>query len=174
VGAEPARLFVAVWPPADVLDVLERLPRPAERGVRYTRRDQWHVTLRFLGSSLVDDAVAAFRSIAAAPADAVVGPTLAMLGRSVVVAPVTGLEVLAAAVVTATSGVGEPPDARPFTGHLTIARLRPRAASGVVGHPVHGAFRADEIHLVRSRMHPQGARYETLDVVRLDAAGQSS
>ena len=43
------RLFVAVWPPDDVIDVLADLPRPEVAGVRWTTRGQWHVTLRFLG-----------------------------------------------------------------------------------------------------------------------------
>src|SRR5262245_9060382 len=119
-----ARLFVAAWPPAGVLDAIQALPRPDESGVRYTRRDQWHVTLRFLGSCAVDDAVAAFDAIDAVPADAVLGPAVARLGRFVLVVPVAGLEDLAASVVEATREVGEPPEPRRFAGHITVARLR--------------------------------------------------
>jgi RNA 2',3'-cyclic 3'-phosphodiesterase len=172
VDAGSARLFVAVEPPPNVLDLFERLPRPAAPGVRYTRRDQWHVTLRFLGHCRIDDAVAAFRSISAHAADAVAGPAVARLGREVVVVPVAGLDALAAAVIAATHEIGEPPEQRPFTGHVTIARLRQRSAPELLGHPVHAEFRADEIQLVRSHLHPQGARYETLDTVRLDATGR--
>ena len=43
------RLFVAVWPPVDVVERLSELPRPAVDGVRWTTPDQWHVTIRFLG-----------------------------------------------------------------------------------------------------------------------------
>ena len=43
------RLFVAVWPPPEVLDLVAEMDRPALAGVRWTTRDQWHVTLRFLG-----------------------------------------------------------------------------------------------------------------------------
>ena len=42
------RLFVAVWPPDDVLDRLAVLPRPEVDGLRWTDQDHWHVTLRFL------------------------------------------------------------------------------------------------------------------------------
>ena len=49
-----ARLFVAVWPSADVLDALERLPRPPLAGARWTTRRQWHVTVRYFGVVDID------------------------------------------------------------------------------------------------------------------------
>ena len=61
----PARLFVAVWPPPEVLDVLAALPRTERPGVRWTTRDQWHVTLRFLGMADPAEAVEAVRRIEA-------------------------------------------------------------------------------------------------------------
>jgi 2'-5' RNA ligase len=164
---ERARLFVAAWPPAEVLDAIATLARPEEPGVRYTTRAQWHVTLRFLGSCDVDDAAAAFARIDGVAAEAVVGPLVSRLGRSVVVVPVRGLEALAAAVAVATAGVGEPPDPRPFAGHLTIARLRHRAACRVTGQRIQAAFAVTELDLVRSELHPQGARYTTVATRRL-------
>jgi len=72
------RLFVAVVPPGDVLDRLAALRRPPRPGVRWTRREQWHVTLRFLGEvdesavpalvAALDAAPLAGGSPAAAPA----------------------------------------------------------------------------------------------------------
>ena len=44
-----ARLFVAAVPPAAVLDQIAELTRPEIEGLRWTTRDQWHATLRFLG-----------------------------------------------------------------------------------------------------------------------------
>jgi 2'-5' RNA ligase len=44
------RLFVAVYPPADVCrDLRRRLVGTGERAVRLTPIDRWHVTLAFLG-----------------------------------------------------------------------------------------------------------------------------
>ena len=165
--SERARLFIAAWPPAAVLDALEDVPRPDEPGVRYTRRDQWHVTLRFFGSCGVDDARAVFRRIRADAAVAELGPAIARLGRTVVVVPVRGLDALAAAVDHATAEVGEAPDPRPFAGHLTIARLRDRPACRVTGHRFAARFAVDEIHLVRSVLRPDGARYVTEETVSL-------
>ena len=66
------------------------------------------------------------------------------------------------AVTKATRQIGEPPPKR-FVGHLTLARLKrhahaPRALGALVG----ADFDVDEIALVQSRLHPDGARYETL------------
>jgi 2'-5' RNA ligase len=160
-------LFVAAWLPEPILDVLAAIPRPEEPGVRYTRRDQWHVTLRFLGSCAVDEAAAAFDTIEAPACDAELGPSVARLGRSVVVVPVHGLAPLADVVVRATLDVGEPPDPRPFNGHVTIARLRDRPACRVAGHRVRATFAVDEVHLVRSDLRPDGAVYETIATRRL-------
>src|SRR5579875_3756312 len=53
----PMRLFVALTPPAAVLDELEAATAPLRaqwRDLRWTSRDAWHVTLAFLGE--VDEA----------------------------------------------------------------------------------------------------------------------
>jgi 2'-5' RNA ligase len=166
-----ARLFVAVQPPDDVLERLEELDRPVEPGVRYTTRDQWHVTLRFLGETEVAAAVDALDDLDAAPTTAVLGPQVSKLGRAVVVVPVAGLDGLARRVREATAAIGEPVDPRPFAGHLTIARLRRRGACRIAGAPVSAQFPVDEVHLVRSVLDPGGARHERISSRRLEASG---
>src|SRR6478609_506592 len=119
------RLFVAVWPPPSVITHIAELPRVERAGVRWTTADQWHVTLRFLGS--VDDAepvVDALQSVTAlAAVDAVLGPITRRLG-AVLCVPVGGLESVAAAVVSSTRTIGASPDDRPFRGHITLARAK--------------------------------------------------
>jgi RNA 2',3'-cyclic 3'-phosphodiesterase len=159
------RLFVAVIPPDDVLDAIDALPRPVESGVRWTRREQWHVTLRFLGEASIDDAVDALEGLDAAPGRAVVGPAVSRLGRNVVCLPVHGLDALAAGVVEATAAVGEPPDPRPFTGHITLARLSRRGTCGLAGEPFSAAFEAEQVRLVRSRLTDAGPEY-TVEATR--------
>jgi RNA 2',3'-cyclic 3'-phosphodiesterase len=127
--------------------------------VRWVPADQWHVTLRFLGPADEAAAVEALGRLRAPRASARLGPRVSRLGRSVVCLPVTGLDDLAAAVRTATEGIGDPPD-RPFVGHLTLARLRDRAACGVTGTAVDLGFEVDEVVLVRSTLGPAGARHE--------------
>ena len=157
-----ARLFVAVWPPAEIVDGLAQLPRPAEPGVRWTDPASWHVTLRFLGDADEGAVVEALRTVLHPPVTATLGPAVARLGRSVVCVPVAGLDDLASAVIAATAAGGDPPDPRPFAGHLTLARLRHRRACGLAGHRVSGTFAVDEVALVRSHLDPTGARYETV------------
>lgn len=171
------RLFVAVRPPPDVLDRLEALDRTARVGVRYTRRDQWHVTLRFFGEVDLAVAAAALRTVRAPRAEALLDGTVTRFGGGALVLPVHGLDGLAAEVVTATAAVGRPPEARPFAGHLTVARRRGRAARSPLPH---GAlswsdggsasvpFAVEELELIRSSTADGGARYTTELVVPLD------
>jgi 2'-5' RNA ligase len=160
------RLFVAVWPPADVVEGLAELSRPSRSGVRWTIADQWHVTLRFFGS--VDDPEDGKRALAqlASPGATVAtaGPAVERLGPSILCLPVAGLDELATRVVAATASVGTPPDDRPFRGHITLARAKRgvnlRPFSGVA---FHAAWRVDEVTLVASDTRPDRAHYTVLE-----------
>lgn len=142
-GAEAAggalRLFVAVVPPPLVLDDLAAVTASLRRRqpqLRWTRRDQWHVTLAFLGA--VDRCrlarLAAGLRRAAAGADR---PRLVLAGGGafpdVVRARVlwrglrgdlTPLAALTATVTGEAVAAGTPPDGlrRRFRPHLTVAR----------------------------------------------------
>lgn len=165
--APTARLFVALWPSATARDALRALARPAAAGVRYTTPEQWHVTLRFLGTCAVREAVAALGRVRGEVCEAQAGPRVVHLGPHVVVVPVGGLEALASAVHDATADVGEPLDPRPFTGHLTIARLRTGAYCDAVGAPIDMRWPVRQLALVRSDTRPDGARYTTIATVPL-------
>ena len=162
---------MAVWPSPEVMDVLRALPRPSVPGLRWTTEDQWHVTLRFLGEADVEEASAALRGLSydSGRVEAALGPRTERLGRTIVHVPVAGLDALAAAVVVATAAAGEPPPDRPFRGHLTLGRANRgradlRAAAGVAAE---GRWPVEEVTLVASRLHPQGARYEVVASVPL-------
>jgi 2'-5' RNA ligase len=169
------RLFVAVWPPADVVDVLTALPRPDVGGVRWTTREQWHVTLRFLGQIATDDvdeATGAFGRIDVDTVGAVsaqMGPATACFGRSILQVPVQGLDELARVTVEATAAVGQPPDDRPFHGHVTLARARRRTGDlrRLRGAPVGARWRVAELTLVASTPHRDGSRYEVVSSLAL-------
>ena len=159
------RLFVAVWPPDDVLDAVAALGRPSIAGLRWTTRDQWHVTLRFLGQVAdAGDAVAALAGLAGGPGvQAAVGPATARFGHRILHLPVRGFEELAADAVRATAHVGQAPEDRPFAGHLTLARVAKGAdvdLRRLAGTPIAGRWTAHEICLVESHLSPAGARYE--------------
>jgi 2'-5' RNA ligase len=164
------RLFVGVCPPERVLDALERVvDRPERDGVRWTRRDQWHVTLRFLGEVADPNPIVSALSVAPLRrCEARLGPKVRTLGRQVICLPVAGLDELAQAVVEATAEFGQPPDDRRFRGHLTLARLRRGARpTGLTGAALDDSFLVTEVRLIRSHQDAEGSRYEDLLVVPL-------
>ena len=178
------RLFVAIAPPAAVLDELDALVEPfrARRlDLRWTNREAWHVTLAFLGQ--VDETAAArllprleraarqhhqmrlgFAGAGAFPAAARANVLWSGLSGDR-----RALARLAESVAARASCAGAtPPDkGRRFQPHLTLARCRtPADVTGLVsalggyqGQP----WTADRVHLVRSRLgateHP---RYTSL------------
>jgi 2'-5' RNA ligase len=157
------RLFVAVWPPPAVLDAVAALPREEQPGVRWTTRHQWHVTLRFLGEADPEVVGAALDRAAPFPdAVALAGPGVARLGRRVLALPVEGLEALAGAVDTALQGLGRPRDHDRFRGHLTLARLTRAAPGAAIGFAVSARWTVEDVALVASTLHPEGARYTTV------------
>ncbi len=174
------RLFVALVPPADALAELAAAiaALPTTPPVRWTRPEQWHVTLAFLAE--VDDRA---RDALVERLERVARrhppPTLALagggrFGRQVLWTRVEGdpaaLRRLADAVRAAARRCGLPTDTRPYRPHLTLARagrpapdLAPLAAglAGFAGRP----WSATELHLVRSTLGagPGGtARHETV------------
>ena len=179
------RLFVAVWPPEDLLQALEGLERPQAPGLRWTTRDQWHVTLRFLGSVEEGEAAALMvrlGQLAASgqfdrPVVASAGPAPEALGRGVWMLPVAGLDGLAEAVGEAVDGPAvdagaavrpEEPGAggRPgrFRGHLTLARAKkPSLLRDLPVPPLRSSWEVQEVTLVNSTLHPAGARYDVVD-----------
>ena len=168
---------MGVRPPDAVREVLGTVPRWEDPAFRWTSPPQWHVTLRFLGSveeHEVAGLVAALARVAAQepPREARLGPETTRLGRGTLVVPVTGLDEVAAAVEVATAGVGRPLSGRRFTGHLTLARGRGRrpVPAKAAGLPLSATWMVDELALLSSRLHPDGARYEDVERFPLEGA----
>jgi 2'-5' RNA ligase len=165
------RLFVGIWPPPEVMDVLSRFERPAIDAVRWTTPDQWHVTLAFLGDvkrsqiAEVGSALEAGTARAAAATEACLGPATRRVGRSILCVPVEGLDDLAALLRDALGPLVPAAGLeRPFHGHLTLARARGRRTmpAPLAGHPLERRWRVREVGLVRSQLDPSGARYTTV------------
>ena len=158
-----ARLFLAVWLPAIVIEQLGALARPDQSGVRWVPPANWHVTLRFFGEAEATDVHARLADATLPAATAMFGPEVRRLGRSALVVPVAGLERLAAAVTAVTADIGEPPGTRSFNGHLTLARLRPGSRGDLTGMPIAAKCPVTEVVLVRSELSPDGATYHEVD-----------
>jgi len=169
------RAFVAVVPPAPVLDAIGEAVEAMRDGSpagRWTTREQWHLTLQFLGNHADLDAVAAaLRHVSASVGHAQLGGGGAFpsdrRARVVWVGCTTGGAVLtqvASAVASAVAPLGYEPDAHAFHPHVTLARLKPPAdARALVASLDASSFGpswpVDEVVLLRSFTKPTGAEY---------------
>ena len=184
----PLRLFVSVELPEHVRGALstsiERLRSSLGGAYRWVRPEAVHLTLRFLGG-VEPERVAEL----AAALEAAVGPLAAFELRldgtgvfpnarapSVVWAGLGGesaaLVRLVAAVGTATAGVGEPAESRPYVPHLTLGRVRDRLGASAIEalaealrgltYEATAPFRVDGVSLMRSEIGPAAARYTRL------------
>ncbi len=157
-----ARLFVAVWPSEEVAADLTQLHRKDQKGVRFVPPQNWHITLRFLGDADPDTVGDALDRATFTTCTARLGPAVDVFAERTLVVPVTGVDDLAAEVVTHTDQLGDRPRKR-FAGHLTLARLKPHAPMPrILGALFRAEFEVEEIALVRSTLDPDGARYETI------------
>jgi 2'-5' RNA ligase len=179
VSERIARAFVAVVPPAPVLDAVAdavALVGPAPAGWRWTPRQQWHLTLRFLGA--VDDAEAveaALRTaLGARPGFDVhlggAGAFPSSRRAGVLWTGVAGGEAaladLAAVAGAALEPLGYERETSQFHPHLTVARVRGRErrdarplVAALSGVDLGERFAVGEVVLFESRTRPAGARY---------------
>jgi 2'-5' RNA ligase len=180
------RGFVAVVPPEGVLDAIEARIAPARRahdGLRWSRREQWHLTLRFLGPvpdldtlvSAVRDALAPVPRVGAVAlggAGAFPDPRRATVVWLGVRDGADALGRVAAAVESASVAAGFAPEPRPFSAHLTVARLpRARDVGPVVealgDARVGGPWLVDDVVVISSDTRPTGAVYEDVARIRI-------
>lgn len=152
-------------------------------GLRWSSRDQWHVTLRFFGNIDAQAVIAASAALARAaegltsPLLAEGGPRTRFLGPGLVVWPVEGLAPAANAVERLTAEIGKPPPSRNFYGHITLARGREGLDLRRSAHlltPLAGSWTARALTLVESDLHPDGARYRVVEDFPLPAAPRPS
>jgi 2'-5' RNA ligase len=177
------RAFVAVRPPDAVLDEVDALASSLALGdARRTTREQWHVTLQFLGNradvDAVTDALTGLQVLAAAARLGGLGafpnPRRARVLWLGVAEGGDTFAALAREVGARLAPLGHEPEARPYHAHLTLARakvpadLRPLVgahAAVVVGAswPVH------EVVVYESRLRRAGAEYVPRAAVELRA-----
>jgi RNA 2',3'-cyclic 3'-phosphodiesterase len=166
------RAFVAIRPPDAVLDEVDALSTSLDLGdARRTTREQWHVTLQFLGNHADVDAVADVLTALRTPASRA---RLGGLGafpsskraRVVWLGLAQGEEgfgALAREVGERLTPLGHVPEARAFHAHLTLARIKTpadvRAALASNPTAVGDAWLVNEVILYESRVRRTGAEY---------------
>lgn len=186
------RCFIALNLPAEIkgrLAELEARLKEARADVSWVKPENVHLTLKFLGG--VEEARVPLVKRAVQEGLCREGPlvlTLAGLGvfpnpRSprVVWVGVGGdterLQNLQERLEQALGEVGFPREARSFSPHITLGRMRSRqgAASlmelvGHLGANEVGSLKAESIELMRSQLHPAGAVYTILESFSLSAS----
>jgi len=138
------RVFVAVDPPAEVVDDLDAFleaRRDSGDGLRWTPPSQWHLTLAFMAAAperVIEDLVGRLGDVVEprAPVGLAVvgGGCFPDVSRARVlwagVQGGTALAPLARSLRSACAVVGAAPEGGPFRAHLTLARIpRPRDAT---------------------------------------------
>lgn len=188
VGAEKLRLFLALPIPAEVKagicpaqDELRRLLPP--RAASWTRTENMHLTLRFLGDvdgQRVEALIAAVSSVTAGFG------ALPLVAERLGVFPdlryprvvwawahdeADRLAELQRRVATVTNEFTREPAEEKFTGHITLARIKQikRPQAGIIASFLQGAVKrrfgewtADHLELIRSELSPDGSRYTCL------------
>ncbi len=195
-----ARVFVALALEPALMAALVRVQqrlqaRLPRRVVRWARPEQLHLTLCFLGNV----AVVRLPALAAVLHEAVASlpaPRLTLTGAGGfpdrqrprvlwvgIGGDLAALDLLQARVAAAVAGFGEHREARGFQPHLTVGRLAGANAqtARAVGEALAavtvsllGEWCPAQLHLVESRLSPEGARYAELAAVALGAAGPRS
>ncbi len=179
------RAFIAVnIPPLPSLHRLNGHLTRLGRGVKPVPPALMHLTLRFIGDmdeQLTEPVLGAIRSAAAetSPLTLYLHGLGAFPGRqrpSVIwagIAPPEPVTELAGAIARGLEPLGLPPERRPFTPHLTVARVRsrPPAALGALmdrfAGQSWGEVRITAIDLMKSTLTPRGPVYQSLGQVPL-------
>jgi 2'-5' RNA ligase len=181
------RTFVAVLLPDEIRQRLaqevDALRRYAS-GVAWVATENLHVTVKFLGGvdeARLADVAAALKRAATVPAFEVeivgLGAFPAASRPRVLWAGAPGAPAfmrLAEGVDQALVALGFAPEARGFTPHVTLGRVRePRrdlaltdALAAAASRPF-GALRVERLSLMRSDLSPRGARYTELSAAPL-------
>ena len=190
-AGDTLRTFVAVFPPAPVLEALGELRRRLEPdlpGLRWTAPANLHYTLRFFGDLTPEEADRAGEVLTAVAAVTVPFELeLAGLGvfpkwnrpRVLWVGCGRGGVVLEALARTLERGFRESRLGRadkPFRAHLTLGRWRDSRDLDLTagrarceGETVGASFRVGEAAVVKSTLHPRGSIYEPLHTARFGA-----
>jgi 2'-5' RNA ligase len=156
-------------------DLRAELPR-----ARWTRPQGWHLTLKFLGE--VERSILAELGVELAPRVRGIGAVLVKLGRTGffpssmrprvawVGGTVEGAERVVAAVEEAAEIAGFPRDRRPWSVHLTQARLKAQWPKAAIDRFLEWgddldfeAFECREVVLFSSDLQPGGAVYTALE-----------
>jgi RNA 2',3'-cyclic 3'-phosphodiesterase len=192
-STEKLRLFIAIQIPEPVRDEIIRVQQELQPLVphsvaRWTRPDQFHLTLRFLGDVPVAGLEKLKKSVGAVcrnvrplslRAEGVGffpnprSPRVIWVGINDGEGQLVDLQ---KQIETVAGQFSSEPGEKNFTGHVTLGRLknpRPADTRELVARAqsfekrLFGDWPALEIEIIRSELSPAGARHTSLGVIRL-------
>ncbi len=193
IAPDQLRLFIAIAVPDEIKDAMEKAQTELrgalpERCVRWAKREQFHLTLKFLGgvnAQRVDPLIEAVRGACGGFVALRLGarrigffpdirfPRVVWVGVN---DPQEQLPRLQRAVDAVTMDFRSESAADKFTGHVTLGRIkgirRTEAESlARLGSQMEerflGEWTADQVEVIRSELSPQGARYTSLAAIDL-------
>lgn len=190
------RTFIAISLPLPIQERLQAIQTHlrtllGDGGLRWSQPSGIHLTLAFLGNvddTRVEPLAADLRAICrdAVPMTLALGRLGAfpdLLRPRVIWVGLTGdlanLASLQESVRRATAPYAEHPEDKPFHPHLTLARVRPNSrglrgladpleATSAALQPA--GWTANQLHLFRSELRPQGPVYTSLALIQLASA----
>jgi 2'-5' RNA ligase len=190
---EEIRSFIAVELPREIKLMLARIQDELKSGgrapVKWVDPDIIHLTLKFLGNipvDTIDNLTAAIREACRGvpPFRVEVGglgvfpnPRRVQVVWVGLAGDIENLAQLQKRIDSALVPLGFTPESRPFTPHLTLARVRDRAAPAQkqeLGRIVAAArfedvesLRVDAVHLMKSQLTPEGPVYDRISSITL-------
>lgn len=132
------RLFTALELPGEIVDALVALQPPAAAGIKPVDRERLHLTLHFIGDADLGAIAPALSRVRAARFELTLGALgmFARRGRPAAlwagVERSDALQALHDSIGAALAAAGRTLDSRPYTPHVTLARLKPHADRGTV------------------------------------------
>jgi 2'-5' RNA ligase len=188
---EKIRSFIAIEVPSSLLTQIGQLQeelRRTQADVKWVRPESIHLTLKFLGP--VSEEALDKLSLAISPLIAsretfnlrihglgcfpsIRNPRVLWVGIDRGVEQISPLR---EAIERKAVELSFSPELRPFTPHLTIGRVRSSKGKEILAQAIEtrknieiGAFQAEEVFLIKSKLTPSGAIYTRLKTFPMNA-----
>jgi 2'-5' RNA ligase len=178
------RLFIAIPLSVEIKKALadcQEILKPKISGAKWVEPEGIHLTVKFLGETnerRVGDIAACCQRVVEAvepfqiSLSGIGGFPNLVIPRVIWVGISEGKEAvcqIARDLEASLKEIGFPKEARPFSPHLTLARIKfPKRVSLIASEPEIRKMKASSIQLIQSTLTPKGATYQVLKEIRFE------